>query len=190
VASRLTLAAGQIAGFGVKLWPVVQDLTQLQKMSSAIFYDARIFPSMSCTSLTRWRGRKSPPKSSSCRLRGSDRRIENLHARVHRGAYRAQPSRPRHIPSGSLPVGIDNDGVSFRHHLGTGRVATDGKPRATRSRFGVASPTAGKAATSTSPRQAPSLVRSTSGAARMPVRGSPIPTSKHTMRPRAGSSGR
>jgi RNA-directed DNA polymerase len=26
-----------------------------------------------------------------------DRRIENLHARVHRGAYRAQPSRRRHI---------------------------------------------------------------------------------------------
>ncbi|MCZ0963491.1 type IV secretory system conjugative DNA transfer family protein [Paracoccus benzoatiresistens] len=24
-------AAGQIAGFGVKLWPVVQDLTQLQR---------------------------------------------------------------------------------------------------------------------------------------------------------------
>jgi hypothetical protein len=46
--------------------------------------------------------------------------------------------------SGSLPVGIDNDGASFRHRLGTGRVATDGKPRATRSRFGVASPTAGK----------------------------------------------
>ena len=27
-----------------------------------------------------------------------DRRIEDLHARVHRGAYRAQPSRRRHIP--------------------------------------------------------------------------------------------
>ena len=24
-------AAGQIAGFGVKLWPVIQDLTQLQR---------------------------------------------------------------------------------------------------------------------------------------------------------------
>jgi DNA-binding transcriptional LysR family regulator len=39
-------------------------------------------------------------------------------------------------------------------------------------------------------KQAPSPVRSTGVAARMPVRGSPIPTSKHTMRPRAGSSGR
>ena len=27
-----------------------------------------------------------------------DRRIEDLHARVQRGAYRAQPSRRRHIP--------------------------------------------------------------------------------------------
>ena len=27
-----------------------------------------------------------------------DRRIEDLHARVHRGAYRAQPSRRRYIP--------------------------------------------------------------------------------------------
>src|SRR5690242_8414858 len=27
-----------------------------------------------------------------------DRRIEDLHARVHRGVYRAQPSRRRHIP--------------------------------------------------------------------------------------------
>ena len=27
-----------------------------------------------------------------------DRRIEDLHARVHRGSYRAQPSRRRHIP--------------------------------------------------------------------------------------------
>ena len=27
-----------------------------------------------------------------------DRRIEDLHDRVHRGAYRAQPSRRRYIP--------------------------------------------------------------------------------------------
>ena len=27
-------AAGQIAGFGVKLWPVIQDLTQLQRFSA------------------------------------------------------------------------------------------------------------------------------------------------------------
>ena len=27
-----------------------------------------------------------------------DRRIEDLHERVHRGAYRAQPSRRRYIP--------------------------------------------------------------------------------------------
>src|SRR3984893_3236059 len=39
-----------------------------------------------------------------------------------------------------------------------------------------------------SPRQAPSPVRSTSVATRMPVRGSPIPTSKHTMRGRAAPS--
>src|SRR5713101_3390485 len=38
--------------------------------------------------------------------------------------------------SGSLPVGIDNDGASVRHHhLGTGLCATGGKPRTTRSRY-------------------------------------------------------
>jgi hypothetical protein len=46
--------------------------------------------------------------------------------------------------SGSFPVGIDNDGAAARDHLGTGRVATDGKPRPTRSRYGVAPSAAGK----------------------------------------------
>ena len=46
-----------------------------------------------------------------------------------------------------------------------------------------------KAVNSTFPRQAPSPVRSIGVAARMPMHGSPIPTSKRTMRPRAGSSG-
>ena len=47
-----------------------------------------------------------------------------------------------------------------------------------------------KPATSTSPRQVRSPVRSTGAAARARMRGSPIPMSKHTMRPHAGSSGR
>ncbi len=33
-----------------------------------------------------------------------DRRIEDLHARVHRGAYRALPSRRRHIPKADGPA--------------------------------------------------------------------------------------
>ncbi len=78
--------------------------------------------------------------------------------------------------SGSLPVGSDNDGAAVRHHFGAGRrVATDGKPRATPSRYGAAPQARRKAATSTSPRQAPSPVQSIGVAARMPVRGSPIP---------------
>ena len=52
--------------------------------------------------------------------------------------------RVRRRVSRSLPVGTDNDGASVRHHLGTGRFATDGKPRATRSRYGVAPRAAGK----------------------------------------------
>src|SRR5208283_1976354 len=38
-----------------------------------------------------------------------DRRIEELHCRVHRGAYRAQPSRRRYIPKPDgrqRPLGI------------------------------------------------------------------------------------
>ena len=47
--------------------------------------------------------------------------------------------------SGSLPVGSDNDGAAVRHHFGAGRrVATDGKPRATPSRYGAAPQAAGR----------------------------------------------
>jgi hypothetical protein len=47
--------------------------------------------------------------------------------------------------SGSLPVGSDNDGAAVRHHFGAGRrVATDGKPRATPSRYGAAPRAAGR----------------------------------------------
>ena len=51
--------------------------------------------------------------------------------------------RMRRRVFGSLPVGTDNNGAAVWHHLGTGRLATDGKPRATRSRYGVAPSAAG-----------------------------------------------
>ena len=44
---------------------------------------------------------------------------------------------------GSLPVRTDNNGAAVRHHPGIGRLATDGKPRATRSRYGAAPSAAG-----------------------------------------------
>ena len=44
----------------------------------------------------------------------------------------------------SMPVGINNGGAPVRYHVGTCRVAGDGKPRATRSRYGIAPSTAGK----------------------------------------------
>ena len=68
--------------------------------------------------------------------------------------------------SGSLPVGIDNDGAAARHHAGTGR------SRARRQTSRGAKPiwrcatSRRKAATSTFPRLAPSPVRSTGGAMR------------------------
>jgi molybdenum-dependent DNA-binding transcriptional regulator ModE len=46
--------------------------------------------------------------------------------------------------AGFLLVGTDHDGASVRHHVGAGLCATGGKPRTTRSRYGVASPAAGK----------------------------------------------
>jgi molybdenum-dependent DNA-binding transcriptional regulator ModE len=61
--------------------------------------------------------------------------LERYSARIDR--------RMRRRVFGSLPVRTDNDGASVRHHLGTGRLATDGKPRATRSRYGVAPSAAG-----------------------------------------------
>ena len=51
--------------------------------------------------------------------------------------------RVRRRVFGSLPVGTDNDRAAARHHLGTGRLATDGKPCATRGRYGVAPSAAG-----------------------------------------------
>jgi len=91
--------------------------------------------------------------------------------------------------SGSLPVGVDNDRASVRHHLGTGRrVASDGEPRATPSRYGVAPRAAGKRRLLHL--QGRHLRLCGLPAARMPVPGSPIPRSKHTTRPHAGSSGR
>ena len=53
--------------------------------------------------------------------------------------------RVRRRLSGSLPVGSDNDGAAVRHHVGTGRrVAPDGEPRATPSRYGAAPRAAGR----------------------------------------------
>ena len=46
---------------------------------------------------------------------GLDRRIEHLHSRVQRGAYRAQPSRRRYIPKAELEAIYEVDFLGFSY---------------------------------------------------------------------------
>jgi hypothetical protein len=49
-----------------------------------------------------------------------DRKIEDLHARVHRGAYRALPSRRHYIPSVKTGLDSQNEGLSNRERAPAG----------------------------------------------------------------------